>query len=210
MFSLELLAAPTGEPVTLAAVKTHLRIDHDEEDSALAAMIAAARQWAESYTGLAFMTQSWRLWLDDWPRGIPLWRNAVRGGAVSSLCAAYVALPKPPLQSVEEVRLYRDDGSHEIWDSGAYHIDGAAQPGRLILRAGQSWPTPEREALGVGIAFTAGYGDTEDVPEPLKNAVLQLAAHLYEQRGETVGGNPREAPYGAQALLNPFRVRSLQ
>ena len=35
---------------------------------------------------------------------------------------------------------------------------------------------------GVEIDFTAGYCDAVDVPAPLAQAILQLAAHRYETR----------------------------
>jgi uncharacterized phiE125 gp8 family phage protein len=55
------------------------------------------------------------------------------------------------------------------------------------------------------IDYTAGFGATADaVPAPLKEAVLALAAHAYEHRGE---GAP---PLGvADPWLAAFRRRGL-
>jgi uncharacterized phage protein (predicted DNA packaging) len=38
---------------TLTEVKAYLRIDHDTEDALIEALLSAAIEWAEEYTGLA-------------------------------------------------------------------------------------------------------------------------------------------------------------
>ena len=55
----------------------------------------------------------------------------------------------------------------------------------------------------IAIAFTAGYGDAEsDVPAPIREAILEIVADLYANRGET----NVETPLAALALLAPYRV----
>ena len=56
-----LIAGPGEEPVTLAEAKAFARIDGDDEDALVAALIAAARLHVESLTGRALVTQTWRL-----------------------------------------------------------------------------------------------------------------------------------------------------
>jgi hypothetical protein len=63
-----LIAGPGGEPLTLAEAKAWCRIDSDDEDALLTALIAAARLQVESMTGRALLQQSWRLTLDC-PKG---------------------------------------------------------------------------------------------------------------------------------------------
>ena len=55
------------EPVTLAEVKAHLRLDHASEDELLGGLIRAAREEVERATGLALIDQDWRLVIDEWP-----------------------------------------------------------------------------------------------------------------------------------------------
>lgn len=59
-----LIAGPGEEPVTLAEAKAWCRIDTDDDDALVTALIAAARLEVESFTGRALITQSWRLTLD--------------------------------------------------------------------------------------------------------------------------------------------------
>ncbi|PZN51615.1 MAG: hypothetical protein DIU65_11005, partial [Proteobacteria bacterium] len=51
---------PAAEPVTLAEVKVHLRIDGTTEDELVAGLVRAARQEVERATGMALIEQSWR------------------------------------------------------------------------------------------------------------------------------------------------------
>src|SRR5690606_27665590 len=59
---------PAAEPVTLAELKAHLRLEHDSEDALLNGLNRAAREDLERTTGLALIDQNWRLALDKWPR----------------------------------------------------------------------------------------------------------------------------------------------
>jgi uncharacterized phiE125 gp8 family phage protein len=49
----------------------------------------------------------------------------------------------------------------------------------------------------------AGFGPLpSDVPQPLRQAILQLVAHWHEFRGNA---NPPAAPLTVDALIHPFR-----
>jgi len=45
-----------------------------------------------------------------------------------------------------------------------------------------------------------------DVPAAVREAVRQLAAHLYENREATSYGTVSEIPFGVTSLLSPFRT----
>nr|CAD6610872.1 bacteriophage protein [Rhizobium sp. Khangiran2] len=61
------ITPPIAEPLTLAEVRAHLRLDDTQEDALLSSLIATAREHLERETGLCLMAQAWRLYLDDWP-----------------------------------------------------------------------------------------------------------------------------------------------
>lgn len=177
--SLQLTSPPAQEPVSLAEAKAWLRVESgDDEDALITALIAAARVRCEWHCGRAFITQTWTLWLDGIGDGV-------------------IGLPLPPLAAVSQVTLYAIGGDAAVLDAAAYRVD--VPGGRLIFAA--SHPGL-RASDGVSIAFTAGYGDADDVPEPIKSAILQTVAWLYEHRG----GDAAPVPAGALALLAPYRV----
>ena len=82
-----LLTPPAVEPLSLAEAKTFLRLETAEEDPLIAAFISAARLHVETQTGLALVTQSWRMVLDCWPAN---GRIAVRPEPLRALTAARV------------------------------------------------------------------------------------------------------------------------
>ncbi|HWA70368.1 MAG TPA: phage head-tail connector protein [Rhizomicrobium sp.] len=174
--SLQLNTPPAAEPVTLDQAKAWLRVESGaDEDALIAALIPAARARAEWHTGRAFVTQAWTLWLD-------------RSDGV-------IEVPLPPLQSVASVTLYAPDGTPTVLDSGAYLVAGQ----RVILAQP---PLLLRQANGIAVAFTAGYGGAEDVPAPIASAILQIVASLYDHRGNDV----TPTPDAALALLAPYRT----
>ena len=58
--------------------------------------------------------------------------------------------------------------------------------------------------LGFAIEENFGGVDQDPVPTPLREAVLQLAAHWYENR-EGVSDTLRELPFGVSDLVSEFR-----
>ena len=183
--SLQLVTPPALEPVTLADAKAHLKVDTSDDDALITRFIAAARARAEWHTGRALITQSWRLWLDQWP------------------CDGVIEFPLPPLQSVASVIVYALDDTATVLDPATYQIDSASSPARLTLKATVSPPTNLRAINSVAVEFTAGYGDTaSDVPSGLCAEILELIAFLYENRGEA----PAELPSDVLALLASYRI----
>lgn len=185
---LVLTAAPAVEPVTVDEAKAHLRIDHAEEDALLASLITTSRLHIEAALNLAMITQGWCWRFDKWPD------------------AKVVALPMRPVQSVEAVRIRPADGAVETLSVEDFMLDGSA-PARLIS-TNDAWPKPGVSALGIEIAFTAGFGDAVgDVPAPIRQALLMLVGHWYENRqGTVLGGAETRVPESASALLMPYRM----
>lgn len=219
MSSFSLVTPPAAEPVALADVKLHARIDATTDDSLITTLITAARIWAENYTGRALIDQTWQMALDTWPSPAEDWWDGIRDGAISGLDRiAFISLPRPPLVSVTSVQYYDNTDTPTVWANSNYFVDTVRQPGRLALRMGAVWPVPTRLSNGIIITYVAGYGtDGSLVPEPIKTAIRQLVTHWYEHRGEaTLTASSRNAsafnainvPMVIQALLDPYRVRT--
>lgn len=193
MRSLTLLTPPAAEPVSLASAKVHLRIDHSADDALITDLITAARQMAEAFTGRAFITQTWKLVMDEAPS------------------AGFIALPRPPLASVTHVKTYDEADTATTMNASNYFVDTVSQPGRVILRSSGVWPTVSRSANGFEVQYVAGYGSqASDVPLALRQGILSHIAHLYENRGEGLSpqGDVMQsfAPASALSLYLPYRV----
>lgn len=186
--TLMLIAGPAEEPVTLAEARAHLRLEATEEDALLTALLTAARVMLEAETRRAFVTQDWRLILDDWP-------------------ATWIALPLAPVAAVTSVKVAAMSGAMLALDPAFYEVDAKGEPPRVAAKRGQAWPMPATRLGGIEVDFTAGYGAAASVPAPLKQAVLLLAAHWFENR-EPVG-NGAELPLTVSALAARYRRRHL-
>jgi uncharacterized phiE125 gp8 family phage protein len=180
-----LIAAPVVEPLTLAMVKTHLRLDGADEDDLLTGLILAARQYLESATGLCLITQGWRLYLDEWPAG------------------EVIQIAKGPLQVIESVTVYDQAGIPSSVSLDGHVLDSASSPARLFL---VSQPRPGRMANGIEIDFLAGFGSSgSEVPDMLKRAMLTHIALMYELRGVIAEGmQPAAVPSGYERLISPY------
>jgi uncharacterized phiE125 gp8 family phage protein len=188
-----LLSGPTVEPVSLAEAKAHLRVDTDAEDTLIQSLIMASRLHIEAALDLALITQTWRHQLDRWPR------------------ARSLNLPLRPVQSLSAVRVFDTDDESETLESNAFILDGTSNAARLILSGSAILPVPTRAANGIEIDFVAGYGDEpSDVPQPIRQALLLLTAHWYENREPVeIGAAATIIPGTVSDLLSPYRRRRL-
>jgi uncharacterized phiE125 gp8 family phage protein len=187
-----LLDGPAVEPVSLAEAKAYLRVEHEDDDDTIAALIAGARIHVEAQTRRALITQTWRLSRDAWPAN----------GRIAVLPA--------PLRKLAAVRIYKLDGSTQAIDVAAFAADKTSAPAVLAFMHG-ALPAPGRLAGGIELDIEVGYGDApSDVPEPLRQAIRVLVAHWYENRGLIAAGQSVAVlPDSANALIRPYRVLSL-
>ncbi|WP_442754706.1 head-tail connector protein [Methylocystis sp. JAN1] len=186
-----LIGAPAIEPVSLAEAKLWLREDGGEEDQLIQALIVSARMTLEAYTRRFFVTQSWRLVFDSWPRSV---------GATSTL-----AIPFAPFQSVVAIRVFDANDNVQIVPATSYRAPGANDGGRVIFNPAP--PAAGRSADGVEIDFVVGYGAlASQTPEPLRRAILILAAHWREKRGDDADD---PLPKAVAQLAAPYRRERL-
>lgn len=185
-----LITPPVAEPVSLAELKAHLRIDSGAEDALLGSLIAVARDHLERSTGLALLSQGWRLYLDDWPD------------------AGVVEIARGPVISVDAVRAFDEIGEESELPLAGHVLDGVRRPARFWLRVR---PDARQVINGIEIDFTAGFGDAgSDVPDTLRRAMLIHAARMYEFRGTVpLEMQPAGVPEGYDRLVAPFLMRRL-
>lgn len=181
---------PAVEPVTLDDARAQVRVTAMQEDALLTRLVEAARQHVERAIRRALITQSWRLYLDDWPPG------------------RVVRLPATPVQEVASITVFDADGMPVELDPADYEVDGQGTPARLKVKAGVGGSS--KALNGIEIDFTAGYGDAgEDVPAALRQAILLLVAHWYEHREAGIDAATASIPFGFDALVAGYRVPRL-
>jgi uncharacterized phiE125 gp8 family phage protein len=172
---------PATEPVSLAEAKAHLRVTQNDDDAYIGTLIKTARQSIEAQTGLGLISQGWSVFLDDWPE------------------QGVIELPLAPVLEVIDIKVHGDDDSFAIIDPAHYYADNVSRPARIILRGSRNWAAPGRVANGIEILLTIGF---VIVPEPLREAVLQLVGHWHERRGDD---SADEKLLGLGQLIQPYR-----
>lgn len=182
------ITEPSVEPVTLAEVKTYLRIDTNEDDNLITMLLKSARKLLEAELGMKFISQQWDFYTDEWGlcKKAPWW-DGVRDGAVSELYSKEaIELPFGRIISLDAFNTYADDDVAVDAGVSNYSVDKFAKQGRIALKNGQTWPTTVlRPVAGIQIRCTLGFGTAaSDVPADIKQAIMEIVSHSYENRGD--------------------------
>ena len=184
MLHLRTYTAPAEEPVSLAEMKLHLRVDHTEEDALIASLITAAREQCELESRRTFCTTTLEQRLEGWP-----WSGGF-------------ALLRGPVQSITAISYTDEDGNAGTVDSGDYVLYTETDPATVVLAPDAEWPTVDlMPGHSVAIRYVAGYGTAGAVPQRYKAAIKLLAAHWYENREPVI--------VGTVAVMLPMAVRAL-
>jgi len=166
-----------AEPiVTMSEAQAYVRIDTGEEEAVLAGLIRSASALCEAFVNQVVIARPFEL---DLPASGNWERLAVT-----------------PVKSISEVATLEADGVAAVLPNDGYAVD--------IDSSGDGWVRVVQAdgALRVRVTGTAGIADDENgVPEPIRQGVLRLIAHLFTTRdGE--GGDP---PAAVTALWRPYR-----
>ena len=175
----------------LQAMRDHLRLgtgfaEEGLQDGLIEAYLRAAIAVIEGRTGKALLQRVFRWVLDDW-----------RDPAAQ-------ALPMAPVRSIALVTLRDAAGGTTVLDAATYRVIADLHRPRLAP-TGQLLPSVPGGGQ-VEVVFTAGFGTVwSDVPADLRQAVLMLAADLYERRDE-MGLREQGLPFAILSLIERWRT----
>lgn len=163
--------ATADRALAVAAIKAVLRVARNDEDDLIAAFAESALGLAEQFLGQALMIRTMR---DTIPTG-----------------AGWQRLAATPVRAITGV----ETRAGVPLSSTAFAID--------IDTAGEGWvrvidPGGARQVVAI---FSAGIANGwADVPAPIRQGVVLLAAHLFETRDASVA-----PPSAVTVLWRPFR-----
>lgn len=202
-WKVQMKTAPEVEPVSLSEMKNHLRVDSDItiDDTLISSLITAAREYAESITSRALITQEWYFYLNSFP------------------AVDYIILPFGCLQSVTAIKTKDKDGVETTLTAASqYLVDSSDDTaGRIVLPYSVSWPSLSSvyPYNPISIDFTCGYDPdgeaAQTVPEGIKAAIKLLVGDMYENRESQVISNGTISIIEnktAVNLLTPYRIWS--
>lgn len=177
-------------PVTLEEAKAQIVVTHALDDELIDSFIVAALDQVERATNVNFGLKTIDLYLDEFP-------------------ARMFALGVHPVQEVVSINYDDENGDEQTIASDQYRVDTVSLLGRLQTING--WPTVDAARFNsVRIRCKVGYTDATLVPSSVKQAMLLVIAHLYENReGVITGTIAAELPLGVKALLAPYMILPL-
>lgn len=185
--ALDVVTAATNDPVTLAAAKSHLRIDSDEDDQLILALIETATLMVEQETKRAISQRTYDFTVDHgWP-----YRNGY----------PFIYLPVNPVQSVTSITYINGSSPNPTLSSSLYTVKARNSGSFIVPEYNVTWPDVRNVPEAVTVRFIAGYA-TSEIPGPLIHAIKVLIGYLYEHRGDE---NP-EMPRSVEALISPYRI----
>jgi uncharacterized phiE125 gp8 family phage protein len=161
--------------VSMAEAQAYARVETGEEEALLAGLVRSASALCESFTGQVLIARPFEETLPatgEWQR-----------------------LSLTPVRSIDSVAAVAADGNSVALEAGAFEID--------IDSRGDGWVRALESRAGrllvSGIAGLAS--EPNGVPEPLRQGILRLIAHLFATRDGS-GGEP---PAAVTALWRPYR-----
>ena len=183
-----LITPPALEPITLDEAKLHLRVETDLDDQLIEALIESARVTVETITNRALINQTWLHTFDRFP-----WEGELELQAGVS--------------TINSVKYKDTDNVEQTLDAAVYELTKCAVPA-LRLAWQQEWPSTLDHPESVSVEVVAGYGATAaDVPASIRQAMLLLIGHWYENREASVIGTiSGELPLAIDLLLNSHKV----
>jgi len=169
-----------SEPLTLAEVQTHLKVDcfDTAENEYINSLIVTARKMAESHINQLIGLQEWALYQDD--------------------LSYYTPISKLPVTEITSVK-YKDSTGSMVATTD-YQSDLIGLPAAIEF---ETLPTLYDKGFNkVEILFKAGM---TDIPSPIKSAMLLIIGSLYENRQDEITGTIiSEIPTGSKYLLSPY------
>jgi uncharacterized phiE125 gp8 family phage protein len=184
MIKIETTPATYMEPVSLDRAKDHLRVYHNDDDAYIRDLIRAARQRAETFTGLHFVLKT-----------------------LDVIFYKYSDKIKLPVNSINELVEVKFRNSSREWEAMAANnihteqlpfVTFKSKPINLLPETG------EDQLLKVNIKV--GPKANEIVPYDVQYAILLMLRTMYDNREDVVKGmTVHSLPENSTFLLRPYR-----
>jgi len=145
-------------PLTLAQAKLHLRVNHTLDDASIDEMISAGIEEFQDTTGRAFARITAELCLSEFPDGP-------------------IAVPRPPLVSVESITYLDAAGESQTLAESDYQVHTNQTPG--LITPVDAWPTAYDQPGSIVVTFTAGT-PAESPPRIVNALKLWLDLNYHE------------------------------
>jgi uncharacterized phiE125 gp8 family phage protein len=177
-----------GEAISASEAKLHLKVDLSTDDTLIAALIQAARENVEAYTGRVLVSSTWY-------------------GYADTIDSDGFEITQVPIVSLTSIKYQDGNNAQQTWAATNYILNATRTPSRIGLSSSASVPTTYGGNHDWVVEFVAGYANAAAVPAAIKAAMLLMIGHLYEHReGVIIGAAVSELPLSVKYLLTPYIV----
>ncbi len=178
------ILSPVVTAITVAEIKTEVRQDSADDDTAFASLRDASIWTVEQEIGKSLIQRTLVMRFSPNELGgvLPLWM-----GPVASITSIVGTL--------------RDDTTTTV-DSDNYYLTDD----QVVLKTynGAVWPSVMRPVNGLAVTYVSGYGVTQaSIPHPIQEAAIKYAAAMYDEPDKYL--DSADLPAEVLRLLVPFR-----
>lgn len=184
-YLLKRTVAADESPVSVAEVKSDLRLEIPDDDAKIQSLIDSATALVggpNGITGKSLTTETWAL--------------SVAG---FDSCGR-IYLPVTPVISIVSIGYYDSENAPQTMNVSDFYLYGSEDWAYVQSKTGELPPVYNR-LDAVTITFKAGFGDADSVPQNIKQAIRLIASHWYEHRLSVSERVMTEVPMGAEMLL---------
>ena len=184
------LQSAGADPVSLADMKLHLKATSSTTDDALiTALILAATEHGEMYSGREFKANTWKLFLDTFSNPMVLKRS--------------------PVDTITSVKYLVSDVLTTV-ASSVYYLKQLTQGAEILLNDGQDWPTDEddrEQVIEIEFVTKAYVRGAALIDLGIKRHVQYVYMNRGDCEGDVVGSifNTGEKS-GANTTYGNFRI----
>jgi hypothetical protein len=169
---ISVVSKSTALPVTLDEAKDHLNAPEEPKLAELRRKMAAATAFCERRISghRQFMAATYDGVMADFPAG---------DGSIE--------FPLPPLKKVVSVKYYNTSNTLTTLKSSATtgstfydEVKPSDSPGFIRPNQSETWPAVRDRPDAVTVRFEAGWPNAQNVPGPIKEAILLKTEHLWD------------------------------
>lgn len=177
------------EPLALQEAKDQLSVDSDDWDDLIEALIAAARESAEHYTGLTLVQKRVIQYFDKFPDG-----------------GEPIELAFSPIRSLQSIQYIDQDGATQTLSTSNYRTDlTEGLPARITEAYSTAWPATRTLTNAVIVTYDVGPRSLSDIPSAVKAGMKLEISEWFDNRK-----NNRQSSYTlrdgpAQALYSTVK-----
>lgn len=150
--------------MTQEEVKITARITGSDFDVDIPGLIKAAREEAEKFQGIYYMTQTWEQSFNCFPQ-MP------------------IEVKRAPLQSLVSVKLIDENGAEITIDINEFIV--STRSNKIAFKPSKTWPSIMLQSFdSVIFQFKVGFSDVSEVSESVKLAIKLYVCHRLENPDE--------------------------